>query len=171
MMAPMKLEPYTVPEQDADLWECGVVLTALPAEGRVASHRASSSEASALVLGALAKCESATLLQIAATTRQSRYVTGGAIMKLAAVGAIRAVGGVILRSNNGVDARSRWTAVAREDSSAASAEWSAWLKKARAKLRAEAAADAKASEEAAEERRRQDEFEASRRARINGWTT
>ncbi len=42
---------------------------------------------------------------------------------------------------------------------------------ARAELRAEAAADAKASEEAAEERRRQDEFEASRRARINGWTT
>ena len=168
----MKLEPYTVPEQDADLWACGVVLTAIPAKERAASQRRLTlGEASSLVLEALGEREVSTLSRIAERTGQSRSVTGRAIMRLAAVGAIRPLGPVALRSNNGVDVWSRWTAVGREESSAASARWAVWLKKARAAAREEAVADAKEAEERAEERRRQEELAASTRARTNGWTT
>lgn len=127
MMASMKLEPYTVPEQDADLWGCGVVLDpSPPVEVRAWNSRPTGRDR--LVWAAMCERESATFAELLSLTGASPRVVGTSLMRLASVGIVRPVGDVALCSNNGVSVRSCWTLCGPEEASQYGLAWRARVK-------------------------------------------
>lgn len=124
MVASMKLEPYTVPEQDADLWGCGVVLDpSPPVEIRAANDRPTGRDRP--VWAVMCEHETATFAELVKLTKTSPHRVGTSLMRLAGLGTIRPVGEVELCSNNGVSVRSRWTLCGPEGRQAAGAAWRA----------------------------------------------
>lgn len=122
MMASMKLEPYTVPEQDADLWGCGVVLDpSPPVEIRAANDRPTGRDRP--VWAVMCEHETATFAELVKLTKMSPYRVGTSLMRLAALGTIRPVGDVGLCSNNEVSMRSRWTLCGPDERRTAGASW------------------------------------------------
>lgn len=157
----MKLEPYTVPEQDADLWSCGVVLDpSPPVDVRAANDRPTGRDQ--LVWAVMCKHETATFAEIVKFTKTSPRRVGTSLLRLAALGTVRPVGEVDLCSNNGVSVRSRWMLCGPEERQAAGAEWRArvWQEGEPARQR-----QAKEHEEYEERVRRLHMSEAQRSAR------